>query len=144
MRFHIYGLRFMCGDNFCNLWTIAKLFCVGARDIYHLYIYIHICNDNLCAVGITKYIVASEQSERSSYQQSFMGRLVVIQTTLKSLKKSKKIEIYFYDHFIYILYIFMHGYDLLTRFSVRIFDRSRYSDWYKIIMVNIVFVNSTI
>ena len=37
------------------------------------------------------------QSERSSYLQSYMGSLVDIQTALKSLRKSVKIEIKFYD-----------------------------------------------
>ena len=35
----------------------------------------------------------SERSERSSYWQSYIGRLDDIQTALKPLKKSEKIEI---------------------------------------------------
>ena len=34
----------------------------------------------------------SERSEQSSYQQSYMGRLDDIQTVLKPLRKSEKIE----------------------------------------------------
>ena len=39
----------------------------------------------------------SEQSERSSYQQSYTGRLVDIETAPKPVKKSKKIENKLYD-----------------------------------------------
>ena len=44
-------------------------------------------------------IITSEQSERSSYYQSYMGRLDDIQTALKPLKKWEKTEIPFYDPF---------------------------------------------
>ena len=44
-------------------------------------------------------LITNERSERSSYNQSYMGRLVDIQTALKPLKKWDKIEIYFYDHY---------------------------------------------
>ena len=50
----------------------------------------------MCAL---KILVTSEQTERSSYYQSYMGRLVDIQTALKILKKSEKIETKFNDHF---------------------------------------------
>ena len=43
--------------------------------------------------------ITSEWSERSFYEQLFMGRLNDIQTALKLKKKSEKIEIDFYDHF---------------------------------------------
>ena len=46
--------------------------------------------------------VTSERSERSSYLQSYMGRLDDIQTALKPLKKRKKMEINFNDHLMII------------------------------------------
>ena len=42
-------------------------------------------------------VITSEQSEWSFYQQSCMGNLDVIQTALKPLKRSEKIEIDFYE-----------------------------------------------
>ena len=44
-------------------------------------------------------IITSERSERSFYEQSYIGRLDDIQTALKRLKKLKKFEIHFYEHF---------------------------------------------
>ena len=45
-------------------------------------------------------IITSERNERSHYYQSYMGRLVEIQTALKPLQKiSEKNEIHFYEHF---------------------------------------------
>ena len=41
----------------------------------------------------------SDRSERSSYLQSYMGRLDDIQTVLKHFKNFGKIEIDFQDHF---------------------------------------------
>ena len=41
--------------------------------------------------------IRSEQTERSSYWQSYMGHLVDIQTALKPFKKIEKIEIKFYN-----------------------------------------------
>ena len=48
---------------------------------------------------IINMIITSERSERCSYYQTYLGRLVEIQTALKPKKKSEKIEIEFYDHF---------------------------------------------
>ena len=42
-------------------------------------------------------IITSERSGQSSYYQSYMGHLDDIQTALKPLKKSEKIEINLYD-----------------------------------------------
>ena len=48
---------------------------------------------------ITYYVIMSERSERSSYQQSYIGHLDDIQTALKPLQKSEKIETNFHGHF---------------------------------------------
>ena len=40
----------------------------------------------------------NERSERISYLQSYIGRPNDIQTALKPLKKSEKIEIHFHGH----------------------------------------------
>ena len=44
-------------------------------------------------------IITSEQSEWSSYYQSFIGRLDNIQTAIKPLQKSEKIIINFHENF---------------------------------------------
>ena len=44
-------------------------------------------------------IITSERCERSSYGQSYIGRVDDIQTALKSFKKSERIEKHFYNHF---------------------------------------------
>ena len=50
-------------------------------------------------------MITSEQSERSSYYQSYMGRFVDIQTALKPLKKIGEMETNFYDHFRLAYYV---------------------------------------
>ena len=45
------------------------------------------------------HFITSERSEQSSYWQTYLGRFDDMQTALRPLKKSEKIEIHFYGHF---------------------------------------------
>ena len=64
----------------------------------NIYIDIYICVMRVCVSTSQRsvfLIITSEQRERNSYQQSYIGHLDDIQTALKRLEISEKIEIYF-------------------------------------------------
>ena len=72
-----------------NLGTLFTLLTHNkSKVMMNIYVYIFIY-----------LIIVNERSERTSYQPSYVGHLVDIQTALKPLKKSKKIVRKFYDHF---------------------------------------------